>query len=396
MTSELAAAAYRSSMVSRFERPHPLDVVISAALAISGVGEILVPFGSRQGSGSAPVDVAVVVVVAAVLLVRRTHPLAPVLAFGLCWGVAAVTAGMFILFYGQAVPLAVAVFSVARWASPGPRLVGTVAAALCLLGVDVFTPGEREPAELVFLWGVMLLVWLAGFGLRRYEARTVAATRRAVEAEVSAATAAMQAVVDERTRIARELHDIVAHAVSSMVVQAGAAEQVALDDPRAAQQALESIRAYGADALVEMRRLVGILRDDGDSPSLSPQPGLGSLGDLVQDASAAGLSVRLTVTGRERPLPAGLDLSVYRIVQEALSNVRRHAHASRVEVSLAYADDRVSVEVVDDGLGPAGSGDPGHGLIGMRERAALFGGRVDAGSPDGHGFTVRADFPVVA
>lgn len=132
--------------------------------------------------------------------------------------------------------------------------MGTLAAAACLLGVDVFTPGEREPAELVLLWGVMLLVWLAGFGLRRYEVRTAAATRRAVEAEVTAATEAMQAVVDERTRIARELIDIVAHAVSSMVVQAGAAEQDALEDPRAAQQALESIRAYGADALVSRPR----------------------------------------------------------------------------------------------------------------------------------------------
>ena len=389
-------------MVRRLARPRPLDVVISVALAVAGVGEILVPFGSRQGSGSAPAGVVVVLVVAAVLLVRRTHPLAPVAAFGLGWGATALSVGMFILFYGQAVPLAVAVFSVARWGTPRSRLVGTLAAVACLIGVDVFTPGEREPAELVFLWGVLLLVWLAGFGLQRYEVRTAAANRRAVEAEVTAATAAMQAVVDERTRIARELHDIVAHAVSSMVVQAGAAEQVALDDPRAAQQALASIRAYGADALVEMRRLVGILRDDNDSASLSPQPGLGSLGDLVQDASAGGLSVRLTVTGQERPLPAGLDLSVYRIIQEALSNVRRHAHASRVEVSLAYTDDRVSVEVVDDGHGPAGSTgsagsvEPGHGLIGMRERAALFGGRVDTGSLDGHGFRVRADFPVVA
>jgi len=316
--------------------------------------------------------------------------------FGLCWGATAATVGMFVLFYGQAVPLAVAVFSVARWATGPTRLMGTLAAASCLVSVDIFTPQERDPGELVFLWGVMLLVWLSGFGLRRYEARTMAATRRAIDAEVSATTAAMQAVVDERTRIARELHDIVAHAVSSMVVQAGAAEQIALEDPRRAQQALGSIRTYGADALAEMRRLVGILRDESASASLAPQPGLGSLADLVQDSTVGGLAVRLTITGIERPLAAGLDLSVYRIVQEALSNVRRHASASRVEVRLAYTDAQVSVEVTDDGHGVTRTGEPGHGLIGMRERAALYGGRIETGSPDGHGFTVRADFPLSA
>ncbi len=382
-------------MVARPSRPGVLDAAVSAALVLSGAGEILVPFGSRQGSGSTPANVAVVVVVAVALVFRRSHPVAPVVVFGVCWAAVAATVGMFLLFYGQAVPLAVAVFSVARWATGRRRALGTLAAVACLVGVDAFTPGEREASELAFLWGVMLLVWLAGFGLRRYEARAAAATRRAVEAEVSATTAALQAVVDERTRIARELHDIVAHAVSSMVVQAGAAEQVALEDPAVARQALENIRVYGSDALGEMRRLVGILRDDSTTPSLSPQPGLASLGELVEDSNVAGLAVTLTVSGSQRSLPAGLDLSVYRIVQEALSNVRRHAGARSAEVRLAYADNRVLVEVSDDGQGAAGPVEPGHGLTGMRERAALYGGRVETGSSAGQGFTVRADFPVV-
>lgn len=289
--------AYRRRMPHRLTRPHLLDVVVSGALVVSGVGEILVPFGSRQGSGSPVANVVAVVLVAVVLLFRRSQPLGAVLAFGVCWGATAAGFGMFVLFYGQAVPLAVAVFSLARWGSRRARVVGTLAVAALLVGLDIFTPAEQEASEVVFLWGVMLLVWLAGLGLRRYEARTAAATRRAIDAEVSATTAAMQAVVDERTRIARELHDIVAHAVSSMVVQAGAAEQVALDDPLVAQQALANIRTSGADALAEMRRLVGILRDDQEPASLTPQPGRISLHDLVEQSQVGGLAVTLTVTG---------------------------------------------------------------------------------------------------
>ncbi len=378
--------------------PHvrPLDAAIGVALALAGTGEVLVPFGSRQGSGSVPLNVVVVVLVAAALLFRRRAPVVPVVVFGAGWATTAATGGMYLLFYGQAVPLAVAVFSVARWASGRLRLAGTLTAGACLVGVDLFTPQEQDPGELIFLWGVMSLVWLAGFGLRRYEARTAAATRRAIDAEVTATTAALQAVVDERTRIARELHDIVAHAVSSIVVQAGAAEQVALEDPAAAQRALASIRTYGADALAEMRRLVGILREDDTAAALSPQPGLDTLPDLVQDAAAGGLAVQLTIVGVERALPAGLDLTVYRIIQEALSNVRRHARAAQVHVRLAYADSHIDIEVSDDGQGATTPGAFGHGLIGMRERAALYGGHLETGSPDGHGFTVRATFPVLA
>jgi signal transduction histidine kinase len=208
----------------------------------------------------------------------------------------------------------------------------------------------------------------------------------------------MAAVVAERTRIARELHDIVAHSVSMIVVQAGAAEQVVEDDPVFARRALEAIRTTGTDALAEMRRVVAMLRDTDEPGALTPQPGLEGVAALLRDAEATGLTTSLEVTGAARELPAGVDLAAYRIVQEAVTNVRRHAGASRVAVRVAYGEDDVRVEVVDDGRGPGeghGVNGTGHGLVGMRERAALYGGTVAAGPAPGRGFAVRAVLPVL-
>jgi signal transduction histidine kinase len=217
--------------------------------------------------------------------------------------------------------------------------------------------------------------------------------RRAIEAEIGTAEQAMRAVLDERARIARELHDVVAHSVSSMVVQAGAAE-AGLDDPEYARRTLASIRATGTDAMAEMRRLVSMLRLTDDAP-LSPQPRLKALPALVERATDEGTPTRLRVTGTTTPLPAGLDLALYRIVQEALTNVRRHAHATRCEVTLHYGPDAVSVEIVDDGGGGGvRAGGSGHGLVGMRERAELYGGELAAGPRAAGGFAVRATLPV--
>jgi signal transduction histidine kinase len=252
----------------------------------------------------------------------------------------------------------------------------------------------QDPGEIAFHWTVTVLVWTAGFGLRTFERRAQESTRRAIEAEVGAAEQAMRAVLEERTRIARELHDIVAHSVSSMVVQAGAAEEAGSSEPEFVRSALESIRTTGNDALAEMRRLVSMLRVADDAP-LSPQPRLDALPTLVETSATNGLVVDLTVSGEARTLPAGLDLAVYRIVQEALTNVRRHSRAHRCEVTLAYDPDVIRVAVVDDGCG--GSVDPatsGHGLLGMHERAVLYGGSLVAGPEPAGGFAVRAELPV--
>jgi signal transduction histidine kinase len=368
-----------------------VELALGVLALVLGVAEALVPFESRQGDGHEGTTIAAVGVVSAALLWTRRQPLVAVLAMPLAWGAAALVAAPYILFYGAFVPLQIAVFMGARFSrGRGPLLTGLIAVA-SLLAVDLLVPSMRIPNELIFHWTVTALVWSAGFGLRTLEDRAHESTQRAIVAEVNASEQAMQAVVEERTRIARELHDIVGHAVSSMVVQAGAAEQAA-DDRLFVDQALANIRQTGNDALVEMRRLVSMLRTADDAP-FAPQPGLDALPSLV--AAAGGPDVRLTVSGEVRPLPSGLDLTVYRIIQEALTNVRRHAAATRCEVTLGYEPDCVRIGVVDDGRGgqvPHSAG--GHGLVGMRERAALYGGAVVVGPEPAGGFAVRVTLPV--
>jgi signal transduction histidine kinase len=196
-------------------------------------------------------------------------------------------------------------------------------------------------------------------------------------------------VAEERARIARELHDIVAHSVSVMVVQAGAAEK-ALDDPAFVRRALDSIRTTGTGALAEMRRVVALIRDDDQPVELEPSP---ELGDVRQLVAAMDVPTRLLVEGPERDVPPGVALAAYRIVQEALTNVRRHARADAVEVVLRFGADCLEVEVSDDGVGSE-EAVGGHGLIGMRERVQMYGGTLSTITAPGDGFRVRASLPV--
>jgi signal transduction histidine kinase len=368
------------------------DAALALILGSAGVAEVWVPFSSRQGSGSASYTTLAVLVACVPLVLRRRFPLAVAAVVLLAFPLLDQLGGLYILFYGTFVPMGVAVFTIARHGRDREPWVGAGLAAAVLLYLDLFVPLLQDPGERVFHWGVFTLTWLAGAGLRRHERRAQVSARRAVEADMASAERSFAAVAEERARIARELHDVVAHSVSLMVVQAGAAELVVSEDPEQARRALEAIRCTGGDALDEMRRLVTMLRDS--EADLAPQPGLSSgLTSLVEETRSGNLDVRLEVTGEVRDLPAGLDLVAYRIVQEALSNVRRHARASRVDVRLGYGADLFTIGVHDDGTGVEDLS-PGHGLIGMRERAMLYGGRLEtATSP---GFLVRALLPVAS
>jgi signal transduction histidine kinase len=215
--------------------------------------------------------------------------------------------------------------------------------------------------------------------------------RRAELAERERDVAAREAVVEERARIARELHDVIAHNVSMMVVQAGAERR--LLERGSTQEVLESIEQIGRGALTEMRRLVGMLRSEADDP-LAPQPGLDDLPTLVTQVREAGLPVDLRIEGEQRELSAGVELSAYRIVQEALTNALKHAGDARAEVRVRYGPDSLELEIADDGVGAARASSGGHGLVGMRERAALYGGRLDAGRRASGGFAVRVVLPI--
>lgn len=369
------------------------DGVVAVVLAALGVVEIWLPLPSVMGDGSRVVSTAVVLLVCASLAYRRRWPL-PVAVIALfTWPVIFTIEPLLVLFWGQFVPMAVAVFSVARHGRGRAPASGAMAGAATLLFMDLRVDVLQEPGEIVFHWLVLIVAWSFGRGLNLMERRAKGSMQHAIDVEVSAAERTMAAIVEERTRIAREMHDLIAHSVSVMVVQAGAAEQVVDEDPDHVRTALRTIRTTGNGALSEMRRVVAILRDSEDPDDISPQPGAASLASLVDEACVGGLHASLDIEGDPRTLPAGLDLAVYRIVQEALTNVRRHAAATRASVRLRYADESVELEVRDDGTGaPAGfSAAGGHGLIGMRERAALYGGRLETASTDG--FTVRAILP---
>ena len=247
------------------------------------------------------------------------------------------------------------------------------------------------------------LGWLAAENTRASRAYASQQAERAAEQESAAAAEQAEqvsrALADERAQIARDLHDIVAHAMSVIAVRSGVARMVIDSDPAQARDALAIIEITTRRALHEMRLLVGMLRDPGDQPAeLSPVPGLADLDRLIADTAVAGVIAEVDVEGEVRPLPPAADLSAYRIVQEALTNVVRHAGPTRARVLIGYRPGELSIEVTDDGpRGQAATANRraggGHGLIGMRERAALFGGKLEAG-PQAAGFRVRATLPV--
>ncbi len=205
-----------------------------------------------------------------------------------------------------------------------------------------------------------------------------------------------KAAADERARVARELHDIVSHAISVVTVQTQAVRRRLGPDHEREADDLRAVEAAAREAMAELRRLFGVLRADGEEPSLAPQPGLGELGRLLDRTRGAGLRVELEVDGEPVPLTPGVDLAAYRVVQEALTNVRRHARATRATVRLRFGGEALEVEVEDDGAGPSRNGHAGHGLVGMHERVTLYGGTLSTGPRDGGGFRVRARLPLGA
>jgi signal transduction histidine kinase len=261
-----------------------------------------------------------------------------------------------------------------------------------LVAVISVQPGDNARVTAVLV--LVLVVAAQALGDARRQGRQAIAerdeTRRAM-----ADTLRGQAAMEERARIARELHDVVAHHVSMVAVQAETARLTTPGMPPQGQERLAAIGDTARDALTEMRRLLGVLRSDapGDAER-APQPGLDRLAELLDDARNAGTSVRLVVHGHVVALPPGIDLTAYRIVQEALTNARRHAPGAAVEVEVAFGDDVLQVRVRDEGPGSADSDPDGHGLLGMRERAAMVGGTLRAGSATGGGFVVEADLPI--
>jgi len=283
--------------------------------------------------------------------------------------------------------LVFAVYAVSAYGRTRERLLVAVAAiTIIVFAVALLILGQFPVSRTLIPAGsTSLVAWVIGDYMRsRRQFFRELVARHKQERD--------QAADEERLRIARELHDVVAHNVSVMAIQAGAARV----SGNSSKEALLSIESTARDTLAELNRLLGVLRKQTDAP-LTPQPGLDQIEALLKPARDAGLEATLKVTGEERPLPAALDLTAYRIVQEAITNALKHAHASRLEVRVAYLPDALELTVRDNGEGGSEEtvkGSTGHGLIGMRERVALFGGRLEAGTSDVGGFTVRSRLPI--
>ena len=376
--------------------PSRLDVgfaCFSAVLAVLALLDEADTYASLPGD---PRWVAPLILVpSAALLWRRARPLLMIIGV---WVPVALHAqltgdggeGAYLLWPGW-----VSLYALAAYSTRRQLRTGLAVAVVCLAVHDLNDPinwRSWEGAWDVIWWDLVLFVpaLVGGVVAGARRAGTLAAEKALVETEARAA------VADERARIARELHDVVTHHVNLVVLQAMAADGVAgRDDP--VRQHLQVIERSGREALTEMRRLLGVLREDDAERPLAPQPGVEDVGTLVGSARDAGLSVDLAVSGTPRRLPAGLALTVYRIVQEALTNAARHATGSRVGVRLRYEPDAVDVAVVDDG-GRPGDASPGggRGLLGMRERVAVFAGTLETGPSPGGGFAVHARLPVPA
>jgi signal transduction histidine kinase len=332
------------------------------------------------------------------LAARRRFPGA-VLALCVASGLAVAVLGLSPIVLGVAI--LVAVYSVAAYGDRWVSLAGLAAAEVGSLAVQL-TPGRFQAPTVVSNALVIGAAWLLGHfvGVRR--AYTVRLEDRTAELEQARGELARRAVTEERLRLARELHDVVAHAMSVIAVQSGVGAHVASTQPEEAARALAAIEATSRAALEELRRLLGVLRQDSEPQGdLTPVPGLADLDSLLAEVAKAGLGVRLRVEGTPSPLPAGVDLSAYRIVQEALTNVVKHAGPARAQVVVGYGHREVTVEVTDDGRGVgalAGDGRAGvgHGLIGMRERVAAFDGELEVGPGPGGGFRVAARLPLAA
>jgi signal transduction histidine kinase len=383
-------------------KPRTLDWLIVTLLFVlggisSGVDRFTPPPGRSLSSGS-------LIVLAIGLLVLQTIPLAwrrsqpslvlalVAVAFGLkvLLGINTSVAGFGLL---------IGMYSVAAYEPHRRRvlflgLAGVgFAAGFVVFGVT----GDPRSFGLSVPSLAFVAAWLIGDYLRTRRAYIAQLEERAARLERERDQDRRQAADEERTRIARELHDVVAHDVSVIAIQAGAARTVQASQPQAASQALALIETTARQTLVELSQLLGVLRkSDGATADRSPQPGLDKLPALVAELRSAGLAVEVSTHGEPRPLPPAVDLSAYRILQEATTNVLKHAHARNVHVRIAYRPRDLVVFVRDDGVGhrrgqPGGNG---HGLIGMRERVSLFGGHLRAGTAPGGGFVVAARLPI--
>jgi len=369
-------------------KPRQADLALAGLLAAFGLAELwLVHVGPKS------IAVPATAVAALALSFRRIAPLLTVTAV---LGAIAAESLLGVSLQKPDAPMLMGLVAVYTAGAYLPLRDAVAGLALAIAGIGASFAGSSTNghSDFAFTSVVVTAGWLVGRGMHGRVTQAAALIERTQRLEQEAEAERATAVAEERRRIARDLHDVIAHSVSVMVVQAGAAEDVFERDPGAVLEPIRAVQETGRGALVEISRLLGLLREDGAELGLAPQPRIDDLPELAAQTEAAGLPGDLRVEGTPRSLPLGVDLSIYRIAQEALTNARKHNAGSRAHVVLRYRDEFAELEIENDGVASTNGHRGGHGLIGMRERVAVFGGSLEAGPrPDG-GFRVIARLPL--
>ena len=384
---------HRVSRVGALLRKHGFDALIVIA-AIEMALEVAIRYGAPNGPTTPRwFAVPATALIVLPLLARRRFPFAAPVAV---WGLAAVLSfvdGRLVVFTTTAsITGLVAAFLLGYLPDRTQARAGLVV-TLGAAGILMYNNPSRNIGELVFIPAMFVGGWLAGSAVRQRAAQAEEAEDRAARAERERATAARIAVAEERGRIARELHDIVAHSMSVMVLQVGAVRHRLPQSLTEDKEALTDVEKAGRAALAEMRLLLGAMHD-GQDVELAPQPGLDSLDALVERVGRAGLPVQLHVEGDTVALPRAVDLSAYRIVQEGLTNSLKHAGASTADVTVRYGVEDLELEVRDNGVGSTSSDGLGHGLVGIHERVKIYGGEMSAGPGQEGGFVLKVSLPL--
>jgi signal transduction histidine kinase len=390
------AVEYLRTVIQRYWpqiREYAFDILVVLG-AIGGVFEVLATRHNADGPhGSLFVMIPGVLVMTLPLLARRRYPFgAP--AFVLAAGIAISFINSSFIpnsFFAFLTILAAAFL----FAMQQNRLAfAGLAFGAAAIAIVVHNDPKSSPGDYIFVSVVYTTVWMAGIALGRKLSQAEQAQQEVERLQQEREQKAREAVAEERARIARELHDVVGHSVSVMTVQASAVRRRLQPDQEQEREALEIVEQTGREALAEMRRLVGVLRRPEEAPALAPQPSLEHLDRLVSQARESGLPVDLRIEGEAEQLPPGVDLTAYRLVQEGLTNAIKHAQATRADVVVRYGEGEVEISVTDDGDGGGDGGGGGHGLVGMRERVAVYGGELEAGPRPEGGYALRARLPV--
>jgi signal transduction histidine kinase len=375
-------------------RRYWFDAVVVAMAGIGVTGAVLGRGHEIGPEGPLWFDVLAMLAIVLPLLARRRFPFGAPAAVGIAAALISFVDKTVVPFDGVTFLVGCAALFLVGLLRDRAQAVAGFAVAEGVLAVVVHNDPRSGVGNFVVASIIFAIVWTIAFGVGRKSVEADEARERAFRAEREREERARSAVAEERARIARELHDVVGHSVSVMTVQASGVRRLLRPDQEREREALLIVERTGREALAEMRRMVGVLRRPEEAPALAPQPSLDHLNRLVDQAREAGLPVELRIEGEASQLPAGVDLTAYRLVQEGLTNVVKHAQATRAEVLVNYGDGYLEVTVRDDGQGVGNGDGGGHGLVGMRERVSVYGGELDAGPQTGGGYRLRAKLPL--